>query len=106
MSRIDYLPLGSVVLLKNGLQKLLIIGRALNVSRNGKDYYFDYGGVLHPQGLINNEMAYFNHDDIDRVYFTGYNDEASREMTDLINDYVEKHPDVNRATIQEWNESK
>ena len=102
MARTNYLPLGSVVLLKNGLQKLVIIGRALNVSKAGQEFYFDYCGVLFPQGLISNDVAYFNHSDIDRVYFTGYNDEGSREMTDIINDFVEKHPDLNRCTTEEW----
>jgi len=104
MARIDYLPLGSVVMLKKGLQKLIIIGRALNVNRDGKDYYFDYAAVLHPQGLINNEVAYFNHDDVEKIFFTGYNDEGSREMTDIINDFVEKNPEINRGNVEEWNE--
>ncbi|QTE67092.1 DUF4176 domain-containing protein [Clostridiales bacterium] len=105
MARINYLPLGSVVLLNGGSQKLIIIGRALSVTRGGKEFYFDYGGVLHPQGLINNEMAYFNHDDIHTVYFTGYNDEGTRDLTEVINDYVESHPDLNRCTIEEWEEA-
>lgn len=104
MARTEYLPLGSVVMLKKGLQKLIIIGRALNVNKNGKDYYFDYAAVLHPQGLINNEIAYFNHEDVDKLFFTGYNDEGSREMTDLINDYVQKTPDINRTTVEDWNQ--
>lgn len=102
MARVNYLPLGSVVLLKNGLQKLIIMGRALNVTKAGKEFYFDYCGVLFPQGLINSEIAYFNHLDIDRVYFTGYNDEGSKEMTEIINDFVEKNPELNRCTIEEW----
>jgi len=102
MARTNYLPLGSVVLLKNGLQKLIIMGRALNVTKGGKEFYFDYVGVLFPQGLINEQVAYFNHDDIDRVYFTGYNDEGMREMTDIINDFVEKNPELNRCTAEEW----
>ena len=102
MSRTNYLPLGSVVLLNNGIQKVIIIGRALKVKRGDKEFYFDYGGVLHPQGLINNEMAYFNHSDIQTVYFTGYNDEATRDLTEVINDFVEKHPNLNRCTIAEW----
>lgn len=102
MARVNYLPLGSVVLLNGGLQKLIIMGRALNVTKAEKEFYFDYMGVLFPQGLINNEVAYFNHTDIDRVYFTGYNDEGSKEMTEIINDFVEKHPDLNRCTVAEW----
>ena len=42
---IDYLPLGSIVLLKNGVQKALIISRAINVRNGDKDFFFDYGGL-------------------------------------------------------------
>ena len=36
MNAIDYLPLGSVAQLKGGIQKLLVIARALNVNNEGK----------------------------------------------------------------------
>ena len=41
---VDYLPLGSVVILKGGVQKVVVIARGLLSVATGKEGYFDYGG--------------------------------------------------------------
>ena len=42
--------------------------------------YFDYAGCLYPQGQ-NSQMTYFfNHEDIEEIYFTGYVDEMEKEF--------------------------
>ena len=104
MEKIEYLPLGSIVLLKEGVRKVLIIGRALNVKKGDKTYYFDYGGVLYPDGLTGDEMVYFNHDGVVRVYFYGYKDDDNDIMNENINNYVAEHPDLLRADPAHWNE--
>lgn len=106
MDRTEYVPLGSVVILKGAVQPLLVVARAMNVKRGDKSFFFDYGGVLYPEGLTGDRMAYFNHDNLDEVIFTGFNDEASRRMTDIINQYVEAHPQLVRCTPDEWNAMK
>ena len=103
MDKIDYLPLGSVVLLKRGIQKLMIISRGINVKRNGEVVFFDYGGVLFPEGLVSDQMAYFNHDGIDKVIFEGYSDEDSRKLAENINDYLAKSPNVKRGNPEAEN---
>ena len=45
---VDYLPLGSVVILKGGVQKVVVIARGLLSVATGKEGYFDYGGCLYP----------------------------------------------------------
>ncbi len=71
----DYLlPNGSVVLLKEAERKLMIIGRL--VLGNEDDTIYDYAGVLHPDGLLmGDEMYFFMHEDIDKIYFMGCQDE-------------------------------
>ena len=39
---VDYLPLGSVVILKGGVQKVVVIARGLLSVATGKEGYFDY----------------------------------------------------------------
>ena len=51
MEKIDYIPLGSVVYLKGGIKKLLVVARAIMAANGGKQYFFDYGGVLYPEGI-------------------------------------------------------
>ncbi len=102
MEKIDYVPLGSVVYLKGGIKKLLVVARAINVTNDGKEYFFDYGGVLYPEGVTGDRMAYFNHDEISTVFFRGCDDGENKGMTETINRYVEEHPDLLRGNAQNW----
>ena len=103
MAKVDFLPLGSVVILKGGVQKLMIIGRGLNVKQGDDTYFFDYGGVLYPQGLTGDEMAYFNHDGVARVIAYGYMDDDSAIVDENLNTYLEEHPNLKRADPAKWN---
>lgn len=102
MERVDFIPLGSVVFLKGGTQKVMIIARAITAERGGKTFYFDYGGVLYPQGLVGAQMAYFNNDDIRAIAFIGCNDEDNQVILDAINDGLEKRTDLVRGSVDEW----
>ena len=44
------LPLGSIVYLKEGTTKTMIINRAIVVEINGKEQMFEYEGCLYPLG--------------------------------------------------------
>ena len=104
MEKINYIPLGSVVLLEGGIQKLLVISRGLRVSNNGEEFFFDYGGVLYPQGLTGDRMAYFNHKNIAKVVFEGYDDEESRIVSDNINKFLEAHPETKYGSAESFKE--
>lgn len=66
----ELLPIGSVVLLKNGSKSLMVIGVLQHAKDEEKRY--DYLGVLHPEGHINNESFFlFNQEDIQEVKFIG-----------------------------------
>jgi len=66
------LPLGSVVLLKGGIRKLMVIGLK-QVLDDGSGEAFDYAGVLYPEGFLGSDANFlFNHEDINDVIFTGY----------------------------------
>lgn len=97
MNKIDYIPLGSVVLLKGGVQKLIIIARGINTKQDGQIVFFDYGAVLYPEGLTGDRMAYFNHDAISRILFSGYDDEENKNCAENINRYLAANPNVKRG---------
>ena len=95
------LPLGSVVYLKEGNKKVVIIARGL-VAKNGDGYiYFDYGGVPYPEGLVDEKMAYFQHDAVTKVVFEGYTDLDDEATVEKINLFVEKHPDIPRGDVEQ-----
>ena len=76
-----YLPIGSVVLLKNGRKKIMIYGRKQMHVETCEEW--DYVACLYPEGNINEEFMYlFNHDQIDKVYYLGYEDEEEKRFVE------------------------
>jgi hypothetical protein len=74
-----YLPLGSVVVLVEGKKTIMIYGRKQIHASSGVEY--DYVACLYPEGNLNDEFTYlFNHDQIDRILFTGFSDDADKEF--------------------------
>ena len=70
---VPFLPIGSVVLLKNGKKRVMVYGR--KVQANGEDKIYDYLGCLYPEGaLSSNDVILFDHDQIQIVYFIGFQD--------------------------------
>lgn len=90
MEKVDFLPLGSVVVIKGGVRKAVIIARGLAAAIGGEMRYFDYGGCLYPEGMIGDSMLYFNHENISKVVYKGYTDDDDRTMVDNVNEWVEK----------------
>lgn len=99
MENISYLPLGSVVYLKEGAKKLMVVARGLVLQNGDERLFFDYGGVLYPEGLQDQNMAYFQHDAITKVVFEGYRDMDDEAMVDRINDFAAKLPDIKRGDV-------
>lgn len=76
----ELLPIGTIVLLKEGEKRLMINGiKQTNASGDGKEY--DYLGILYPEGHIGDEFQYlFNHEDIGEIVFKGYEDDERKEF--------------------------
>ena len=67
------LPLGSIVTLKQGTKKVMIIGRCQKNQATGIDY--DYSSCYYPEGVLNpQELFLFQQEDIDKVYYIGMQD--------------------------------
>lgn len=70
----EYLPIGSIVLLKNASKKIMIYGRKQMAADTGE--MFDYVACLYPEGNISDEYTLlFNHEQIETVVFRGFSDE-------------------------------
>ncbi|MBC2214530.1 DUF4176 domain-containing protein [Listeria welshimeri] len=86
----ELLPLGSVVRLKNGEQQLLIISRFALYNNQGVIGYFEYSGCLYPHGQTDQTSYFFNQEDIEKIYFTGYVNEAEREFREKVDKELKK----------------
>ncbi len=79
----EFLPIGSIVVVKGTVKKLMLVARAVYVNMDGEQKYFDYGACTYPEGILNENMLYFRKQDIAEVVAEGYADEDEERM--LIN---------------------
>lgn len=85
------LPIGSIVYLKEGTQKLMILNRAAIIEKEGEKQIFDYSACLYPQGLISENIFYFNEENIDKVLFEGYKDSEEKRFKEVLCDWKKEH---------------
>ncbi len=76
-----YLPIGSVVLLKGGKKRVMIIGYA-PIDMGKLDKVYDYSGCMYPEGVISSDKTLlFNHDDIEKIFCLGFQDDEGTKFT-------------------------
>ena len=69
----NYLPIGSVVLLKDSLKRIMIVG--LRQKQDGSDKIWDYSACLYPEGIIDPDQLFlFDNEQIERLYHMGPQD--------------------------------
>ncbi len=96
-----FLPIGSVVILKGGKRELMIMSYC--VMPNGGEVYdkngkvedapklFDYGACFYPEGMVTSDQIFaFNHEQIDRVCFKGYETDRYKEISAVLNGGLEE----------------
>jgi len=77
------LPIGSIVYLKEGTSKLMILNRGPilpSEDTKNKGTIYDYSGCFYPQGMDPNNVFYFNEENIDKVLFEGFKDEEEERF--------------------------
>lgn len=81
-----FLPIGSIVMLKDASKKMMITGYLASVDG---ETVFDYSGCLFPEGILSSkQMCLFNHDQIGKLYFTGYENDEQKNFKDNLNKVV------------------
>lgn len=85
-----YLPIGTVVLLKNGKKRVMVAGFAASSPEAG-DKIYDYIGCLYPEGILSSDKnLVFDHEQIDQIYYIGYKDEEWKTVEEKIKSLVDK----------------
>lgn len=83
-NKINFLPLGTVVLLKGGAKRLMITGYCA-YDKSNENKYYDYSGCLYPEGIISSDqLALFNNSQIEKVFFMGYSDEEYKQFMEKL----------------------
>ena len=87
--REKYLPIGSIVLLKGGKKRAMITGFC-SVAQENQDKIYDYSGCVYPEGyLSSNQVCLFDHDQIEKIFFVGYEDDEEKTFKGKLKQIVE-----------------
>ncbi|WP_238343628.1 DUF4176 domain-containing protein [Gracilibacillus saliphilus] len=102
----EMLPIGSVIVLIDGEQPIMITGRKPIVENIHKEeVYLDYIGCSYPTGVLDNQVYFFNEDNISKVLFYGYVGAEESNVTDFIKEWEKLTPlkkgKVNDAALVE-----
>ena len=85
-----FLPVGSVVMLKGASKRLLVTGFCVTPN-DDKANMFDYSGCLYPEGVLSSDqVALFNHNQIDKIYAIGYSDDEEKAFKVRLKEELEK----------------
>ena len=83
-----FLPIGSVVLLKDSQKRIMIVG--VKQKQADSDKVWDYSACLYPEGILDPERLYlFDTDQIARLYFIGFQDGESLAFIKKLNQMEE-----------------
>lgn len=88
-NKIDkYLPIGTVVQLKETNKKLMITGFC-TVTEKEKNKIYDYVGCLYPEGMLTSNNVYlFDHTKIDKVFYFGFVNEEEKQFKEKLNKMI------------------
>lgn len=99
-----YLPIGTVVTLKNAKKRIMIIGYC--PVDNGNKQMYDYSACIYPEGLLDsNKILLFNHDQIEQINFEGLNDEEQKENNEQIKKLVSSMKNLKEVKLPNNNSS-
>ena len=97
-----YLPIGTVVLLKNAIKRIMIIGFCSRERNDSDSKIYDYCGCLYPEGLLTSDRALlFDHKKIEKIYHIGLsNDDEEKQFKKNLKMAMEEFEKYNK-TINE-----
>lgn len=79
-----YLPIGSVVLLKDSQKRIMIVG--VKQKQVDADKIWDYSACLYPEGIIDPDKLFlFDTEQIERLYFVGMQDSEGLAFLNHLN---------------------
>ncbi len=84
-----FLPIGTVVLLKDGNKKVMILSYLIFPTGNAEHReMYDYGGCTFPEGVIDSKVGLgFNHSQIAEVVHMGLEDDDYHELNKTLQEY-------------------
>ena len=79
-----YLPIGSVVLLKDSKKRIMVVG--VKQKQVDSEKVWDYSACLYPEGILNPDKLFlFDSEQIERLYFIGFQDGEGLAFLEQLN---------------------
>ena len=96
-----FLPIGTIVLLKDGNKKVMITSYLIFPSGNAENKnMYDYGGCTYPEGVIDSKLGVgFNHDQIAEIVHMGLEDDDFIEFKNTLNQYADEFKQIYNEVI-------
>ena len=80
----------------------MIINRGPIVDIDNQKYIFDYSACNYPVGVVEDQIYYFNEENIDKVVFEGYSDQDETRFQELFKDMMGNlYEGIKRGTVQQ-----
>nr|WP_272900720.1 DUF4176 domain-containing protein [Staphylococcus epidermidis] len=80
----------------------MIINRGPIVDIDNQKYIFDYSACNYPVGVVEDQIYYFNEENIDKVVFEGYSDQEETRFQELFKEMMDNlDEDIKRGTVQQ-----
>ncbi len=95
----EFLPIGSVCLLKGAKKKVMVTGFCVKGNETG-ERVFDYLGCVYPEGVISSDQnLLFDHDQIEQIYFKGFVNEEENQFKEKLREILAKQELENIETL-------
>lgn len=86
-----YLPLGTILMLKGGKHRVMIVGYCPMSSDGTNTKTYDYMGCLFPEGIFTtDESLVFDHEGIEKIYHIGFVDDEVKNFNFKLKEIVQK----------------
>ena len=90
-----YLPIGTVVMLKGGSKRVMITGFC-SVDNADETKIYDYNGCVLPEGYLSSDQTcLFNHEQIEKIYHVGLEDDEQKMFNEKLKKLVKNIPQSN-----------
>ena len=102
-----FLPIGTVVLLKNGKKEVMITSYC--IFPNNTEYkegqevkatkkMYEYAGCIYPEGILDSNVSCaFNHDQIVQILHIGYESDKQKNLSTILNKGYEKYKEKHES---------
>ena len=99
-----YLPVGTVVLLKDATKKVMIVGY---FPMDEKKEVYDYTACVYPEGILSPDKSLaFNHNQIKEIIHMGLEDAESKKINEELKKMIEWINNIKDMKLPENNEQE